>query len=431
MQDLEMAEQSSVRKRLPLRTGFFYGWWMVAVAGLGIFFSGPGQTFSNAVFIESYIRDFDLDRTTVSSIYSAATLTSGLLLFLIGRLMDRLGRRIMLTAVALMLGLACWYNSFVAGPIMLFAGFFMVRYFGQGSMTLIPNTLVSQWFIKYRGRALSFASLGGLLGAACFPPVINVLIDGYGWQVTWRLLGTALIVLFVPLAWYFVRNRPEDLGLRPDGAAAAVATDGGKPDAAVEEDSWTLSEAVRTRAFWLILICGAVPAAVYTGITFQIFSIFGNQGIDRTTTAFVLSLIPLVSFGCSLVSGFVVERVNVSRMLALTLLLNVAAPLLLLLAHSYAVVVLFAVSWGVAQGFLNVPMGVIWPNYFGRKHLGSIQSVTTTAMVIGSALGPIPFGWAYDRFGSYDVMLLASVAIWLIAAVLALLAAPPRRAAGS
>lgn len=404
---------------------------MVAIAGLGIFFSGPGQTFSNSVFIESYIRDFGLDRTTVSSIYSAATLISGLLLFFVGRLMDRFGRRIMLTAVALLLGAACWFNSFVAGPVMLFAGFFMLRYFGQGSMTLIPNTLVSQWFIKYRGRALSFASLGGLLGAACFPPVINALIDAYGWQATWRLLGTALVVLFVPIAYLFVRNRPEDVGLRPDGAAGPETSAGGEPDAAAEEDNWTLAEAVRTRAFWLVLICCAIPAAVYTGITFQIFSILGNQGIDRTATAFVLGLIPLVSFGCSLVSGFIVERVNVSRMLALTLLLNAAAPLLLLFAQSYAVVVLFAVAWGVAQGFLNVPMGVIWPNYFGRKHLGSIQSVTTTAMVIGSALGPIPFGWAFDRFGSYDAMLLASVAVWLIGAVLALLAPPPRRSAGS
>lgn len=404
---------------------------MVAIAGLGIFFSGPGQTFSNSVFIESYIRDFGLDRTTVSSIYSAATLISGLLLFFVGRLMDRFGRRIMLTAVALLLGAACWFNSFVAGPVMLFAGFFMLRYFGQGSMTLIPNTLVSQWFIKYRGRALSFASLGGLLGAACFPPVINALIDAYGWQATWRLLGTALVVLFVPIAYLFVRNRPEDVGLRPDCAAGPETSAGGEPDAAAEEDNWTLAEAVRTRAFWLVLICCAIPAAVYTGITFQIFSILGNQGIDRTATAFVLGLIPLVSFGCSLVSGFIVERVNVSRMLALTLLLNAAAPLLLLFAQSYAVVVLFAVAWGVAQGFLNVPMGVIWPNYFGRKHLGSIQSVTTTAMVIGSALGPIPFGWAFDRFGSYDAMLLASVAVWLIGAVLALLAPPPRRSAGS
>jgi sugar phosphate permease len=363
------------KERLPVKTGFYYGWLIVVISALGVFFSGPGQTFSNAVFIESYIRDFGLDRTTVSSIYSAATLLSGLLLFLAGRLIDRYGRRLMLTLAALLLALACLYNSFVTGPVMLFFGFFMVRYFGQGSMTLIPNTLVSQWFMKYRGRALSFAGLGGLLGAACFPPLINMLIDGYGWQQAWRLLGLALIVLFVPAAYYFVRNRPEDVGLIPDGAASKGNAEriGGQA-AAAEEDSWTLSEAMRTRAFWFILICGAIPAMIYTGITFQIFSILGEQGIGRTTTAYVLSLIPLISFGCSLASGFIVERVNVHRMLGLTFMLNIAAPVILIFAHSEAAVFAFAISWGIAQGLMNIPMGVIWPNYYGRKYLGASRA---------------------------------------------------------
>ncbi len=418
------------KERLPVKTGFYYGWLIVAISALGVFFSGPGQTFSNAVFIESYIQEFGLDRTTVSSIYSAATLLSGLLLFFVGRLVDRYGRRLMLTLAALLLALACLYNSYVSGPIMLFFGFFMVRYFGQGSMTLIPNTLVSQWFMKYRGRALSFAGLGGLLGAASFPPLVNLLIDGYGWQQTWRLLGLALIVLFVPAAFYFVRNRPEDVGLQPDGAAAAGdAESGGSPVVAQAEDSWTLSEALRTRAFWFILICGAIPAMIYTGITFQIFSILGEQGIDRTTTAYVLSLIPLISFGCSLASGFIVERVNVHRMLGLTFMLNIVAPVILIFAHSEATVLAFAISWGIAQGLMNIPMGVIWPNYYGRKYLGSIQSITTTGMVIGSALGPIPFGWAYDQFGSYNFMLMASVVIWAAGSLLAFLSPPPRRKA--
>ncbi|WP_269431580.1 MFS transporter [Bacillus sp. SA1-12] len=201
--------------------------------------------------------------------------------------------------------------------------------------------------------------------------------------------------------------------------------DGQSP--AEQEDSWTLSEAMRTKTFWFVMICGAIPAMIYTGITFQIFSILGEQGIDRMTTAFVLSLIPLVSFGCSIVSGFIVERVKVHRMLSLTFLLNLIAPIILLYAQSYLVVVLFAISWGIAQGFMNIPMGVIWPNYYGRKYLGSIQGVTHTAGVIGSALGPIQFGWAYDQFGSYDSMLIVSAVIGAIGALLAFFAVPPKR----
>jgi MFS family permease len=425
--------------RAPMKTPFFYGWLMVFISGVSIFFSGPGQTFSNSVFIESYIQEFSMSQTAISSLYSAATLLSGLLLFFVGRLIDRFGRRVMLSLAALMLGAACMFNSFVTGPIMLFFGFFMVRYFGQGSMTLIPNTLVSQWFFSYRGRALSFASLGGLLGAAAFPPLINVLIEAYSWQTTWRILSIVLI-LFVPIAFFFVRNQPEDIGMLPDGAKTsdetnknseqqASATAGTAATAAVQEHSWTLSEALKTRAFWLVMICGAIPAMINTGITFQIFPILAEQGIDRMTTAFVLSLIPIVSFTCSLLSGFIVERVKAHRMLSLTFVLNMVAPIILIFAHSYPAVLLFAVVWGIGQGFMNIPLGVVWPNYYGRKYLGSIQGVTHTAGVIGSALGPIQFGFAFDRFGTYSGVLVVSAVIWAIGAILSFLAKPPIRRA--
>jgi MFS family permease len=411
----------------PVRTAFYYGWLMVVISGMGIFFSGPGQTFSNSVFIASYIQDFSMSQTGIASVYSAATLTSGFLLFFLGRLVDRYGRRIMLTIAALLLGASCFYNSFVAGPFTLFIGFFLIRYFGQGSMTLIPNTLVSQWFFKYRGRALSFAGLGGLIGAATFPPLINLLIEAYNWQITWRIMGTVLILFFVPIAYYFVRNKPEDVGLLPDGGKGNTDP-GNAATTTTQEESWTLSEAARTKAFWFVMICGAIPAMINTGITFQIFSILAQQGIDRMATAFVLSLIPIVSFSCSLLSGFVVERVKAHRVLSLAFALNIVTPIILILANSYSVVILFAITWGIAQGFMNIPLGVIWPNYFGRKHLGSIQGVTHTAGVIGSALGPIQFGWAYDQFGSYTGILLVSAFIWGLGAALAFLATPPKRA---
>jgi predicted MFS family arabinose efflux permease len=241
-------------------------------------------------------------------------------------------------------------------------------------------------------------------------------------------LGVALIVFFVPLAFWLVRDRPEDVGLLPDGRRAVPETPerAGAPEPAAEH-SWTLREAVRTRAFWCVMICGAVMAMVLTGITFQLFPILAERGIDRTTTAFMLSLVPVISFVCSLIAGFVVERVHAHLVLGLAFLLCAATPVMLMHAGSMAAVILFAATWGIAQGFMNIPLGVLWPNYFGRRHLAGIQGVTHTAMVIGSALGPVQFGWAFDRFGSYDSVLLASAGIWVLGAALAFLATPPVR----
>lgn len=144
----------------PVKTSFFYGWFIVFIAALGVFFSGPGQTYSVSVFIDSYIAEFGWSRSFVSSMYSMGTLGAGMLLPLVGRLVDKRGSRFMVTAVAAVFGFVCLYMSFVGNPIMLFVGFFLVRLLGQGSMSLVPSTLVPQWFVSRRGRALSLIALG-------------------------------------------------------------------------------------------------------------------------------------------------------------------------------------------------------------------------------------------------------------------------------
>ncbi|MGY4689404.1 MFS transporter [Salibacterium sp. K-3] len=151
--------------KLPVRPPFFYGWLIVVIAALGAFFSGPGQTYTVSVFMDIYINEFDGSRTTISSLYSAATLAAGLLLFLTGRMIDKKGQRYTAVLVGTMLAAACFWNSAILGPVMMFIGFFMLRLFGQGSMTLVPNTLIPQWFSKQRGRAFSFMTLGVLASA--------------------------------------------------------------------------------------------------------------------------------------------------------------------------------------------------------------------------------------------------------------------------
>lgn len=410
-------------KSAPWNTRIFYGWIIVFVSGLGIFFSGPGQTYSNSVFIELYISDLHLDRTTLSTLYAVATLAAGFLILGVGKLADRFGIRTVLTVISLLLGLACFWNSNVIGPVTLFLGFFMIRLLGQGSMTMIPNTLVSVWFMRLRGRALAFAGLGGLLSAAFFPPFVNWLIESFDWRIAWKVLGALVIIIFTPLAYYFIRNRPDEIGMRPDGQSPHEAPSG--RTSMEEEDSWTLSEALRNRTFWFLILCTTIPAMLYTGVTFQVFSIMDERGINRATTAFILSLVPLVSFGFSLISGFLTEKIKPHLMLAASFLLNILAPILLLMTQSVFMAIGFGIAWGIAQGMMNIPLRAIWPEYYGRKHLGSINSVNTAATVIGSSLGPIPFGFIYDQLGSYNLILWVSIFVWLAGAVLAFLSRQP------
>ncbi|MGB8000573.1 MAG: MFS transporter [Anaerobacillus sp.] len=423
--------QSMKQQKSPL----FYGWYIVAAAAVGVFFSGPGQTYAVSVFIDYYIREFGWSRSLVSGIYSSATLVAGLLLFLVGRMVDKQGQRRMMLMMGTLLAVACFWNSFVLGPVMLFIGFFMLRLFGQGSMTLIPNTLVPQWFVVKRGRALSFMAIGGFLSSASFPPLNTWLIHSFGWENAWRILGSALVLIFLPVVYFIVRNKPEDIGLLPDNAVSKKKLAERKEEKMEEEQdegfetNWTVKEAMRTRAFWFILFCVSIPALVNTGLTFHLFSILGEQGVPGSTAALILSIMAIVGFPVTMLSGFILERVNVHIVLGLSFIGQIIFIVLLTQVDTYVLAIFFAVLWGIIGGIERITLNIIWPNYFGREHLGSIKGIATTTMVIGSAFGPLPFGIAYDVFGGYTEILLIILIFPILGTIAAFMSPPPKKAA--
>nr|WP_289215313.1 MFS transporter [Halobacillus campisalis] len=415
------------KSQAPISPPFYYGWVVVAIAGLSMFFSGPGQTYFISIFIEHYLRDFEYSRSMVSGLYSTATLCAGLALFLVGKLVDIWGQRVMMTLAGFLLALACLWNSLLTGPVMMFVGFFMLRLFGQGSMTLIPNTLVPQWFIQKRGRALSVMAIGGFASSALMPVLNTWIIDSIGWRMTWTMWGILLLVGFAPLAYFLVRNQPKDIGEVPDGKEKEQKnqTEKKKVTLEVNEISWTLKEAMRTRAFWLILFTVSVPALVNTGVTFHLVSIIQGKGMTESVAALVLTLMAVIGFPVTFLVGYLVDRISVHYVLALTFCAHIIALLFLLQVNSWMGAVIYGVIWGVANGFERITLTIVWPNYFGREHLGSIKGLAQTVMVLGSAFGPLPFGIFFDWFGGYQEILWLMILLPVLALVFSLLSPKP------
>ncbi|MCT8137139.1 MFS transporter [Anaerobacillus sp. CMMVII] len=410
---------------LPINPPFYYGWIIVFMSALAIFFSGPGQTFSISIFIDAYLEHFGWSSTLVSTMYLFATLLAGFLLFIVGRLVDKYGQRRMTVLVASLLGVACVFNSFLLGPTMLFIGFFMLRLFGQGSLTLIPGTLIPQWFVGKRGRALSFMAFGSFLSAAALPPFNAWLIGKVGWQASWLVWAGLLFLIFVPLAFLFIRNKPEDVGLHPDNLSDEEVSVRGSEKSAIHEEAWTLKEAMRTKVLWLLLFCVAVPSMVNTGIVFHFVPILAESEIGRTQAAFILSIMAMVSFPITFLAGFIVERVKANYVLSLAFLGQICIMVLLVQTDSYTTAILFGVARGIVGGFEAISLGIIFPNYFGRANIGSIKGISSTIMVIGSAFGPLPFALAYDRFGSYQEIIYLMMVFPLAAAIFAFVARKP------
>lgn len=410
----------------------YYGRIIILVAAINLFFSGPGQTYSISVFIDSYIKDFGWSRSMVSSMYSTATLIAGLLLFIVGRSIDKYGHRFMSVTIAALLGVACMWSSFITNLGMLFIGFFMLRLFGQGSMTLLPSTLVPQWFIKKRATALSLMSLGGVAASAVLPPLNIYIIDNWGWDIAWRVWTILLWFLFIPIAYIFIHNKPENIGLLPDDN---IITLKGKNrnknnkciDKETHEISWTLKEAMQTRAFWLIMFCQAIPSMIITGVTFHFVSIMGQQGLDRTLAAFILSIVAMVSFPITFITGFILDKIKAHFVIAGLLVTQLISLLILLNTHTAAMAIVYGVTMGMVMGSQGVCNNVIWANYYGREYLGSIRGFSMMSIIVGSAFGPLPFGFAFDYFGGYGEIISTIAIIPLLGIVSALISPPPKK----
>jgi len=259
-------------------------------------------------------------------------------------------------------------------------------------------------------------------GMAAMPPINTWMIQNFSWQTGWRVWSVVMWVLVAPTIYFFIRTRPEDVGLSPDNEAR-VLIDGGV--GVVEEVSWTLNEAIRTRAFWMILYTVIIPSAIITGCVFHQISILGQAGLTPEKVALISSVTSLIRLPLVLVAGQLADRVQLRYLLATSQAVLFIMLVSLNFANSVPLVIVYGIFMGVQMALQGIVMGVIWPDYYGRKHLSTIRGTTMMAGVIGSALGPLPYGFAYDVFGGYTEVVLVSMLFPLIGTAFALWAEKP------
>jgi MFS family permease len=414
--------QSSIVKRVP----FFYGWIILAVSTLAIFISGPGQTYSVSIFVNHIISDLGWSRTLVSGLYTAGSLTAGAIMILLGRLLDRYGARVMLTVVAILFGFAAIWMSSVDHPIKLVVGFAAIRTLGQGSLTLIPTTLIALWFVHWRGKATAIGTLGGAISHAAFPLLIHLLISNTGWRDAWIILALIIWPVLLLPSVFLVRRSPESVGLLPYGQTPAPENQAEKGSTGtIREASMSLAEAIRTRTFWLLLFAGSAPALISTGLTFHHVSFLASKGMSSAIAASVFVVVAPMQILGSFISGFLADRFPSRYLLAVGQMLLVATMLWTFLITSTWQAFFYGALMGLGNGFNMTTTTVIWPNYYGRSHLGSIRGVATAGMVAFAALGPLPFGFLFDLSGTYSSAILIFLALPALCVVAALLAYPP------
>jgi MFS family permease len=401
----------------------FYGWVMLAVGGLAVFASGPGQSHIFSVYITPISDDLGISRTSIASAYAAATLLAAFGLPYVGRLIDRVGVRRVVLGVAVLFGFANIAFGQVTGLLSLALAFGALRFLGQGSLSLSSNYLVSQWFNRRRGIALSLTALGFSLSMALHPPLAQWLIGQVGWRESWFWLGLLTWVLLVPMIAVLVQNKPEDIGLTPDGEPLADRQSAHAGDAM--NVGLSLRAALRLPSFWIIALGLASLSMLVTGMFFHQVSVFSLQGLDAQTASRAFSISAVVMVLTMPAFGYLLDRLPTRPMFACALLVMSAALVALALVRDIGSMVVFSAVFGLANAAFQAHYSFLWPRYFGRRHLGSIQGAAQTVGVVGASIGPLPLGLAFDLFGSYTGTLYLLAVLPVGCAFMLLFLRPP------
>lgn len=419
---------------------WFPGWTMVAIAAAGQYMSAPGQSYSVAALKDPMRATLRISETNFSLAYAFATLISAALVPVFGRLVDRFGARIMLPLIGGGLGVSCLQMSQTTSLAGLCLGFSLVRTLGQGALFLVSIWLVGEWFERRRGLATAVTGLGGGLSVMTVPVFNDMLIESYGWQTTWGVLGVAVLFTLVVPGMLLIRDRPEDLGLHPDGAdpdASAAREEVRRPEEDESasfkpvitplEDSWTVHAAIRNPTFWKLLSVPATSGLVGTGLIFHQVALFAQHGLTPREALSLLSVQAMIAMIMSFPAGYATDRIP-SRYLLVAAMTMLAASTLLVMTLPFTwMALVYALMLGLHGSVIRSTATVVWINYYGRAHQGAIRGVAWAMMILGSAVGPLPLACSIDVWGSYRPALCAFLILPALAGFAVWTAVPPVR----
>ncbi len=405
---------------------------MLAFSAAAQFMSAPGQSYSVSQFNKPMQESLGFSETTVSFAYGVATIISGLVLPWTGRMIDRFGARVVMPTAAGLLAIACVIMSQVSNAPLLYVGFTLIRCLGQGAMWLVGTWLVGEWFLRKRGIATAISGLGSSLSVMLFPILNLYLIQTFGWRAAWQILGLIVAAGIVVPASLYLRDRPEDLGLHPDGVEPGEAmrqTDlPTESDATPTEQSWTLREVLFDATFWKLISVGVTVGMIGTGLVFHQQTVFASRGISTNLAMYLISIQALFSTPVTFLAGSWTDRYPPARLLGISMLMFSLSIVFLYLLPHWSFVFVYAVLNGLVAAIQRTAGTVVWVNYYGRQNQGVIRGAAMSAMILAAAVGPLPLAISNDRFGSYDPILIAYAIIPLISMVLVFTAKRPNLA---
>jgi len=393
---------------------FFYGY-VVVLAAFFIVLLMFGTLYTFGVFFKPVSTEFDWTSAATSGAFALYMILHGALYIVTGRLNDRFGPRMVMTACGLFLGLGYLLMSQISAIWQLYLFYGVIIGIGMSGGFVPLVSTVSRWFVKRRGLMTGIVLAGIGMGTVIMPPVASWLISTYGWRTSYMMIGIIALV-FIVLAAQFLRRDPGQMGQLPYG-------ENGLPEKGLDLQArgFSVQEAIHTRQFWIVCATGFCSLFCIQAVMVHIVPHATELGISATIAANILAVIGGLSIAGRIIIGSVGDRIGNKPAVIFSLILLSVALLWLQLAKEVWMLYLFAAIFGFAYGGWVALISPIVAELFGLSSHGITLGIIAFGFTIGGAIGPVLAGSIFDITSSYYLAFLVCATMSVIGVILALL----------
>jgi MFS family permease len=411
-----------------MKLRIYYGWVIVIIAIVGGAFTSGAGVWGPSVFIIPMSEELGWSRSAFFGAFTVRALVAGALAPVLGPWQDtQNGPRLLMLASAFTLG-----GSLVLLRYVDNLWFFYLVFGGMGAISsvamggMLTNAIVPKWFIRKRGRAMGLASIGTAIGPLLFPISVQAIVSAVGWRDAWLVLGLVTLAVLTPLS-LLIRTKPEDMGLIPDGRESTPASVRKVATPPIAEENYSRREAIRTPTFWLLAISFSLATLSMGGFFANWLPYFQDIGFTAAVGSLAAVSYGIGSISVRLVWGLLSERYAVRHLLVIQAFLTAISVFLFLHIAGPKTLVIAGGFHGLAVGGFFIMRPLIIANYFGRRHLGAINSLFRPLTTITSSLSPLLIAGLFDVYGSYIWAFTAVLVSWLLVGTIVGFAKPPRK----